>query len=353
MRLGHNNSLRLVLMIGGLLVFLALPFLLKNDYLRHLAILAMLFSVVASSWDLTLGYAGLFNFAHVAFFGIGAYTSGILSVRYGVSPWLGILVGICAAVIISAIVSIPAIRLRGIYVALLTFAFSQLVLLIILSQHELTGGQQGLVGVPGLSFGNFRFVQSPVAYFYFCGALLLVSTLFLRRLVNSNFGISLIALRDFEEYAISRGVPLVRQRFLAFVYSAIFTGAAGAIFAHYLIVASPEFFGFSFSTLFLSMVLVGGSGTIYGAIVAGVVLTFISELLAPLGPVRFMVVAAIIILTIRFSPQGVLGLAKRFFFRPSKSVEYPSEEKLVTTSESQDVVQNPDQGHTPPPSSGY
>jgi branched-chain amino acid transport system permease protein len=137
------------------------------------------------------------------------------------------------------------------------------------------------------------------------------------------------------------------------VYSAIFTGAAGAIFAHYLIVASPEFFGFSFSTLFLSMVLVGGSGTIYGAIVAGVILTFISELLAALGPVRFMVVAVIIILTIRFSPQGVWGLAKRYFSRTRKSVVYPSEEILITTSESQDVVQNPEQEHIPPPASGY
>jgi branched-chain amino acid transport system permease protein len=118
MSIGRKNGVRLVLLLGGLLLFLALPFLLTNDYLRHLAILAMLFSVVASNWDLTLGYAGLFNFAHVAFFGLGAYTSGILSVRFGISPWIGILAGICVAVIISVIVSIPAIRLRGIYVAL-------------------------------------------------------------------------------------------------------------------------------------------------------------------------------------------------------------------------------------------
>jgi branched-chain amino acid transport system permease protein len=337
MRPGNYQKIKLVSFVAGGLIFLLLPILINNEYLRHLGILAMLFSVVASSWDLTLGYAGLFNFAHIAFFGLGAYTSGILSVRYGISPWLGILAGTGVAVLSSAVISIPAIRLRGIYIALLTFAFSQLVLLIILSQHELTGGQQGLVGVPGLSIGNFQFRESRVAYFYLCGALLLVSTIFLRRLVKSNFGISLIALRDFEEFAISRGVPLAQQRFMAFIYSAIFTGAAGAIFAHYLIVASPEFFGFSFSTLFMSMILVGGTATIYGSIIAGVVLTFISELLAPLGPVRFMVVAVIIIVTIRFSPKGVWGLVSRMMTKPAPLLEYPSEEGNSVPSENQEA----------------
>jgi branched-chain amino acid transport system permease protein len=321
-----SSVTRLILLIAGAaVVFLLMPMVL-NGYLRHLAILGMLFAVAASNWDLTLGYAGVFNFAHIAFFGLGAYTSGILAVKLGISPWLGILAGIVVAVIVSAIVSVPAIRLRGIYVALLTFAFSQLVLLIILSQHEITGGLQGLVGVPNLSIGRFNFRDSRVAYFYLCGALLIASTIFLRRLVNSNFGLSLVALRDFEEYAISRGVPLARQRFLAFVFSAIFTGAAGAIFSHYLIVASPEFFGFSYAVLFLSMILVGGSSTIYGPIVAGILLTIISELLSGLGPVRFMIVAVIIILTMRFFPQGIWGLVKQFSSWSVRAPETPKED---------------------------
>src|SRR5438034_6224164 len=153
MRRRMSSGTRLTLLIAGpAVVFLLMPMVL-NGYLRHLAILGMLFAVAASNWDLTLGYAGVFNFAHIAFFGLGAYTSGILAVKLGISPWLGILAGIVVAVIVSAIVSVPAIRLRGIYVALLTFAFSQLVLLIILSQHEIPGGLQGLVGGPNLSIG--------------------------------------------------------------------------------------------------------------------------------------------------------------------------------------------------------
>ena len=348
MRRSMSSATRLILLIAGLVVFLLIPIMIGNQYLRHLAILGMLFAVAASNWDLTLGYAGVFNFAHIAFFGLGAYTSGILSVKLGISPWLGILAGIVVAVIASAIVSIPAIRLRGIYVALLTFAFGQLVLLIILSQHEITGGLQGLVGVPNLSIGGFNFRDSRVAYFYLSGALLLASTIFLRWLVNSNFGLSLVALRDFEEYAISRGVPLARQRFLAFVFSAVFTGAAGAVFSHYLIVASPEFFGFSYGILFLSMILVGGSATIYGPVVAGIFLTIISELLSGLGPVRFMIVAVIIILTIRFFPQGIWGLVKQFSYWSARTPEFSKEDIMVSSGDREATHKTGGLPHHPP-----
>jgi branched-chain amino acid transport system permease protein len=302
------NWARVALWIAGIAIFLAIPRVVDDQYLLHLAVLSMIFAIVASNWDLTLGYAGVFNFAHIAFFGLGAYTSGILSVRLGISPWLGIIAGAIVAVLVAAVVSIPALRLRGIYVALLTFAFTQLASAIIVSQTNITGGLAGLVGVPGLSLGDFQFREHIDAYFYLVGLLLLASTLFLRRVVNSDFGLSLVALRDFEEYAVSRGVPLARQRFLAFLFSAIFTGAAGAVYVHYLLVASPDVFGFSLTTLFLSMILVGGAATIYGPVLAGVLLTYVSELMAPLGPIRFMILAVLIIVTMLFVPQGIWGL---------------------------------------------
>ena len=315
-----------VLAAVGIVIFLAIPLVVDNKLLIHLAILGMLYAIVASNWDLTLGYAGVFNFAHLAFFGIGAYTSGIITVKLGISPWIGIPCGGATAALASIIVSIPAIRLRGIYVALLTFASGQLVLLLLLSQPLITGGQQGLTGVPQLQIGDYLFRESAFAHFYLVGALLLCSTIFLRRLVNSDFGLSLIALRDFEEYAVARGIPLARQRLLAFLYSSIFPGLAGGVYAHFLIVASPDIFGFSLVTLVLSMVLVGGVATIYGPVIIGVVMTFVSELMASSeimsdlfgissGPVRFMFVAVLIVLTMRFFPQGVWGLIKGYAAR--------------------------------------
>ncbi len=332
---------RIVLAIIGIVVFLAIPFVVTNKLLIHLGILGMLYAIVASNWDLTLGYAGVFNFAHLAFFGIGAYTSGILAVKLGVSPWLGIPCGGLSAALASIIVSIPAIRLRGIYVALLTFACSQLVLLLLLSQPLITGGQQGLTGVPQLQIGDFRFRESNYAHFYLVGFLLLCSTIFLRRLVTSDFGLSLIALRDFEEYAVARGIPLARQRLLAFLLSSIFPGLAGAVYAHFLIVASPDIFGFSLVTLLLSMLLVGGVATIYGPVIVGVLMTFVSELMASSawmsdvfgisrGPVRFMFVAVLIVLTMRFFPQGVWGLIKQFSARLRASSEAATDQPQIS-----------------------
>src|SRR5437867_7411307 len=126
MRRRMSSGTRLTLLIAGpAVVFLLMPIVL-NGYLRHLAILGMLFAVAASNWDLTIGYAGLFNFAHIAFFGLGAYTSGILTVKYGVSPWLGIAAAVALNVVVGTAMAFPATRLRGIYVALTTFAFTQL-----------------------------------------------------------------------------------------------------------------------------------------------------------------------------------------------------------------------------------
>ncbi len=332
---------RIALAIIGIVVFLAIPFVVTNKLLIHLGILGMLYAIVASNWDLTLGYAGVFNFAHLAFFGIGAYTSGILAVKLGVSPWLGIPCGGLSAALASIIVSIPAIRLRGIYVALLTFACSQLVLLLLLSQPLITGGQQGLTGVPQLQIGDFRFRESSYAHFYLVGFLLLCSTIFLRRLVTSDFGLSLIALRDFEEYAVARGIPLARQRLLAFLLSSIFPGLAGAVYAHFLIVASPDIFGFSLVTLLLSMLLVGGVATIYGPVIVGVLMTYVSELMASSawmsdvfgisrGPVRFMFVAVLIVLTMRFFPQGVWGLIKQFSARLRASGEAATDQPQIS-----------------------
>jgi branched-chain amino acid transport system permease protein len=127
-------------------------------------------------------------------------------------------------------------------------------------------------------------------------------------MVNSNFGLSLIALRDFESYAVSRGVPARRQRVLAMIASSIPTSLAGCLYAHYLIVASPDVFSFSLTTLLLSMVLVGGAGTIYGPIVAAIALTVGTEELNALGNVRYMLVAVLIVLTLKFLPGGLWSL---------------------------------------------
>jgi branched-chain amino acid transport system permease protein len=285
------------------------PQLITGAYYQNLAILALLYAVVASNWDLTIGYAGLFNFAHIAFFGLGAYTTGVLTTKYTISPWLGIAAAVGLSVVVGAAVAFPATRLRGIYVALTTFAFTALVSALIVSKTSLTGGAAGLVLIPSLTIGSYDFGFHNAGYLYLAEALLIVSTIFLRILVRSDFGLSFVAIREFEEYAASRGVPVARQRLVTVVVSAIFTSAAGAIYADYLGVASPDIFGFGFTTLFLSMVIVGGSGTIFGPLLAAIVLTFVTESrqMAGLGELRFMLISVVIVLVLLFAQSGIWG----------------------------------------------
>lgn len=312
-----------LLLAAAVLALLVVPPFLTGGVAQNLAIIALLFAVVASNWDLTLGYAGIFNFAHVAFFGIAAYVSAIATIHFGVPIWLDILLAVGVVAALAAVTAGLALRLRGIYVALVTFAFVQLCVALIISQRQLTGGAVGLVGVPDLAAFGFRFGSDHRSYVYLAGLLLLCSTLFLRWLVRSDFGLSLIALRDNESYATSRGIPATRQRVLAMVASSIFTAAAGAVYAHYLIVASPDIFSFSLTTLILSMTLLGGTATIYGPILAAIVLTLVTEQLAEFGVVRFMIIAVLIVLTLRFLPGGIWSLSETVLARRRAGAKSP------------------------------
>jgi branched-chain amino acid transport system permease protein len=304
-----------IVLIGALL----LPFVVTDSYMRHMLIMVFIFAMVAASWDLSLGYGGIFNFGHTAFFGIGVYVTAIAAKLWGVDPWLAMALGGLAAGVAAALVALPVVRLQGIYVVLVTFAFSQLILQVVISQSDVTGGTQGLVRVPTLEFPGYSFLRDFKFGYYYVGlALLTLTVVALRLVVRSDLGLSIQALRDNEDYAVARGIPLALQRLKVLVISAFFAGVAGGFYAVYLRVASPEVFSFATSSLILSMVLVGGVGTVYGPVTAAVVLTLGSEALAHvpgLAEGRFMLVAAAMILALRFLPGGLIAA---FLRRPGR-----------------------------------
>jgi branched-chain amino acid transport system permease protein len=308
----HKSLSRTLLLALTIVVALLLPFVVQDSYWRHLFIIAFIYAIVASNWDLSLGYAGVFNFGHIAFFGIGVYVTGLAAKLLGIDPWVAMALGGLAASLAGAVVALPVLRLKGIYVILVTFAFSQLVLQFVLSQSDLTGGTQGLVRIPTISAFGYNFLRDyRFGYYYVALALLVASTIFLRLLVRSNFGMSLRALRDNEDYALARGIPTGLQRLKVLIASAFFTGVAGGFYAVYLRVASPEVFGFSTVSLALSMVLVGGIATIYGPIAAAIILTLATESLAHLAGMnesRFMLVAALMMVVLLFLPKGLASL---------------------------------------------
>jgi branched-chain amino acid transport system permease protein len=275
----------------------------------------------------------VFNWAHISFFAVAAYVAGISVKSFGVSHWVSFLIAIGVAVFASVLICLPVLRIRGIYVCLVTFAFGQLCLHVIMSLSEYTGGAKGLVLIPPLAIGGYRLESGGKLGFYYLALLIFIaSTYFLRRIVKSHFGLSIIALRDFEEYAISRGVPLARQRLLTFALSAVFTGAIGAFYAFYYETASPDLFGFGYLATILSMVLLGGISTIYGPILGAFVLTFVSEFLISLGPWRYLIISTIIIVILLFYPEGTFSAFQKVSHRilAVLRLERKSDDNVVT-----------------------
>jgi branched-chain amino acid transport system permease protein len=305
----------------GFIVLALLPLVVPDTYGRHILITAFIYAVVASNWDLSLGYGGVFNFGHVALFGIGVYSYGVLTKAAGFDPWLAFIASGVIATAAAVLVTIPILRLKGIYIVLVSFGFAQLVMQIVVSQSDVTGGTQGMNRIPSLYLGAHNMVRDgKLAYFFIALALLLASTVFLRVLVRSRLGASIVALRDNEEYAVSRGVSLARQRLLTLAGSAFFTGLAGAFYAAYQRNASVDVFGMSIATIILSMVLLGGASTIYGAIIASFVLTIFSEVMSDFGPWRPMITAALIVVVMLAYPRGLAGIVSTVAARASAAV---------------------------------
>ena len=168
-----------------------------------------------------------------------------------------------------------------------------------------------MVLLPPLELGDHNFARDgKFAYYYVALLLLVIVIVFLRRLVRSHFGVSIIALRDDEDYAVSRGISVVRQRLMTMMASALVAGVAGGFYAIYLRVASPEVFGFPVMTLVLSMLLLGGAGSLFGPIVAAFVLTLLSEWMQELGQWRFLIIASVILLVMHFYPGGIITALK-------------------------------------------
>lgn len=289
-----------------LTVLILFPFIVRNRYYVHILILSMIYGIVASNWDLNFGYFGILNFCHVAIFISGGYVAGILSKSYGVSPWISIIIASFFCAILGSIVALPMLRVKGLYVVLVTFGFSQLLYYFVLTQRSLTGGSIGLSAIPHIPFGNYFFDQNyRIACYFLTLLILIISTLFLTRLVKSYIGKSFVALKDYEAYAISRGVNFGKQLILCFAASSFFTGSAGAIMAFYLTSLSPELLGFNTIVTVISMLIVGGTSTIYGPIIGALVLTIISEFLVKTGALRYIIIGSLIIITLRFFPKGI------------------------------------------------
>jgi branched-chain amino acid transport system permease protein len=301
---------------------IALPLVVKDRYFQHLLVTSLIFVIFASSWNLLTGYAGQLNLGAAAFLGVGAYASAIFALKLGVPPWFGLFLGSLIAAGAGFLLGIPSLRLSGPYLAITTIGFAEILRLVAMNWVDLTRGSLGLYGIPPLpGFWGIEFTTE-ITYYYVCLAATFLALFCFRRLTRSEFGLTLESMREDEQGAASIGVDTARYKLTVFTVSAFFGGFAGALFAHYQRLISPDLLSLGETFAALTMTMLGGLGTLSGPVIGAVLLTFLSEGLRFLEDlikidVRLIIYGLLLICTILFMRGGIVGLIERL--RPDKT----------------------------------
>ena len=287
------------------------PFLVTSQYLLGVLVLSLIYSILNLAWNLTVGISGIWNFGQLALFAAGGYAYGIFSSRYGLSPWLGLGIGAFAGAGFGILMILPALRLRGIYAALLTFAFAEVFRLVIINDSSgLTGGPYGLSSVPGL-FSNATPTGQQRGYYWVALAGAVFTAWVLKRLIGSPTGLALQALRDSTPYAIGMGANRRTSILISTAVSGFLSGLAGALYGGYYEGISPVVMGLAPLSLFMLMIVIGGLGRLYGPALGTFVVMLLSELLRDVDQWRFIVLGAILLVILAFQPTGLSGLLSR------------------------------------------
>ncbi|TCL38631.1 branched-chain amino acid transport system permease protein [Anaerospora hongkongensis] len=294
---------------GILLVTVLLPLVITDDYVLRILIMSGIFVMLTLSLNLVTGFTGQFCLGWAAFYGIGAYTSALLTMKAGLSFWLAMPLGGLMAALFGLLLGLPTMRLKEIYLAITTLGFGEIIRLIMLNWTDLTRGSMGLPGIPAPSILSYE-ISSNQAYYYFILVLVLITVAAIRRLIDSRTGRALIAIREDELAAKSMGIDVTAYKMLAFAVGAFFAGLAGSFYAHYTSFIDPHTFSFTESIAILAMAVLGGLGSINGSILGAVILTVVPELLRGIAEYRLIVFGLIMMAVMLLRPQGIFGKAR-------------------------------------------
>jgi branched-chain amino acid transport system permease protein len=295
------------LTVTGLAVVLLLtPLVLRNPYTLGLLNLMGLFTIVVLGLNLFIGYAGQISLGHAAFFGLGAYSSAILTATYHFPPWI-ILVLTAGAVAATALVlGVPTLRLSGHYLAMATLGFNYVVHIVFVQWDSVTGGPSGLSGVPSLSVFGFP-VNTEVRFHYLVWTVALIALTLCLNLVRTGVGRGLAALAEDEVAAACLGVDVARTKVKIFVLSAVFASVAGSLYVHYFNYVNPDAFSIFKSLDLVIMVVVGGLGSIWGTLFGVAFIVTLPQLLDVFETYADLVHGLILVLILLFLPQGLVS----------------------------------------------
>lgn len=303
----HYNLLYLLLLVAALL----LPFYVPDAYIFQIVIMSFLFAIATSSMNLIIGFAGQASLAHGAFFGIGAYGVAIMT-KAGLSFWLALPLAALISAGIGAVIGIPSLRTRGHYFAIVTLCFGVILWIVAGNWIQLTGGHNGIFGIPLPSsipipfLGEIDF-YSQTAQYYLALTFLLLTLFVLHRLIYSMFGLTFMAMRNNEPLADAVGIDPFTTKLMAFVIANFIAGMAGGIYASIIGAVSPSAASHLMTFNFLIYVILGGIATLSGSVIGAFAIPIIMELLQFLGDYRMLIFGALLVVVIIYFPQGFVG----------------------------------------------
>ena len=293
-----------------LILMIVFPFVMPDEYYRSVGIIIGLHAIVTIGLCLVMGLAGQISLGQAAFWGIGAYTSAVLTTKYGLSPFVGLVASAIIPGLFAFILGRAIAGLQGYYLAMATLAFGYIVQIGITEWEPVTGGANGMISIPRVTF----FGDSELSMYYLIWGVVTCVLLFSLNLLHSRVGRAFRAIHKSEIAATSMGIDVRKFKLNAFVVSGMFAGISGGLYAHYMGILDPQPFGLHESIKFLTMVVIGGMTSIWGALVGTVLINFISEGLIMMsevipglqGDIDTIVFGAILVLIVMFMPEGLV-----------------------------------------------
>ncbi len=313
MSMNWKSMSAFIAVIYGIMAIMPL-FVGDVDHLMHILIMCLIWAVVASCWDLIMGFAGIFSFGQVAFFVIGAYASAIFSINFGINPLFAMLLAGTVAAGFGVLVGLPCLRLKGAYIALVTFAVHMILEPFLKSGMGRaigTGGSMGILTIPPLELFGISFTaDNKIAVFYAALVLAVVCSIIIMLVIRSFWGTAFLALKDSEDFAASLGVSGFRYKLAVFALTSFLTGLVGGFYGHYVGMLSTRMLGIDLFVTLMIMLVLGGIGQFPGAILGAIMTVGINENLSALGSYRPMILGAMVVVLVLMLPDGIIGLLR-------------------------------------------
>lgn len=300
------NKYKLILILVLSIIILILPFIFKTNYMVGILCRILMYITLAGSLNIINGYSGQTCIGQAGFFCIGTYCEAILSTKFGISFWILLPISGILTSLVGLLISLPTLKMKGMYLSIVTLGFSEIVRLIALNWESVTGGPLGIKAIPLPYFLGFQ-IKSVKSFYYVFLIIAILFIFFTYRIINSRVGRAWISIREDQLASKSLGVETSRYKAINFMYGAFWAGIIGAVYAPYVRYIDSTFFTLDEGFNILSMVIIGGQGTLIGPIVGSTIVNLLTELLRPIRQWRLVAYALLIIFMMWWRPQGLVG----------------------------------------------